>query len=719
MLPEPEFFVVAIAIVQRRQSTTSSSTVMVNVCTLDFPPKEVLMNYLIADVLVRSIRQGVAGVFAVALLCGCLGAQAMERTVGVIGTTLAGTSFTLEIDALPTYLRSIDFVMLETDYSPAAMAELMVLKIEENYRDNKETGFRASNVNTKPKNKEFDATFVISCSVPINRIRVGALGNPSVPIPRAPGVAFNPNIITFDANFPVPFQGPQPNQPNATMAINGVIPTFDLFRREKVLTNELMTMSVSSVPNVNVPFALLAGVFNPGVFQAPWGDFLDIGSYNGGAVPTDLQVLADGITPGPGILDAFMRTDFTGNWQISLVPPPILNGVVGFAYQTLVYDPTNAPLALRLSNAVQPLFNTGQRFAFTPPVDGAAEIPFTPGFTFDFYGATYTSAFVHENGFITFGGPGALGNVVDAAGALAGQPAVFVNWADWDLTGSQVEVFQFGDEMRLAWGNPATPVSHTGELDAAEFTCILKLNQPLIQSLDAGGILLDHTVLDAGSLSRNDALVGITPGMGLDMNPVSRDLGSLQFGGNGASSLLLQHNAVGAFATRLNVASGADQIYHNGNGLSGRDLAFFPANAAGVEAGKPFAIPSSPNPNDVQAIIGPNILFSGGPMPQTLRVSGFFRYLFSGLPGPTVVLDPAGNAGIGPYPLQISGIMHGSSIGLPVPSIMPQPGFRDFEAIDVDATAPLPPVGSPITVDLEVTFPTGAQFILPGAVTIM
>lgn len=667
---------------------------------------------------VRSVRPLVICFLLLTSLCVGLRGQALVRTVGVNGTTLAGTSFTMEIDASPSYVRTIDFVGLETDYSPAAMAELMLLKINEDYRDNGKTGFVASNVNSRPESKEFDSTYVITCTAPIVGISVGMLGNPSVPIPRAPGVAFNPNIITFDANNPIPFQGPQPDQANATFSMNGEIPTFDLFRRVKVLTQTTVNFNVSSLPNVNQPLLMMGGIFNPGAYQAPWGDFLDIGTYAGGAIPPDIQVIGDGITPQT-IFDAFFRTNSAGDFDINIFVTSNFAGVQGFAYQCLVLDPTNMPLALRLTNAVTPSFDTGQRFSFTPPSNGSVEVPFTPGFTFDFYGSTYSSAFVHEDGFLTFGAQGLLGNAIDPNAALNGQPAIFVNWADWDLAGSQIDVFQFGDEMRFSWGNQNLPITHNGEGDAAYFTSVLRLTRPTFTSLDAGGILLDHVQLDRVSLTNNDAIVGITPGFGLDTNPVSRDLGGLRFGNGIQSSLLLQHNSAGGFASQLGVASGAPQIYHNGSGVAGRDLAFFPPNSAGIQANKPFAIPSNPNPDDVQGIVGPNTLSASGGAGQALLFSGYFRYLFSGPTMAQVILDPIGAAGFGPVPLQIQSIMDPQAIGFPVTSVPLQPGFRSFEGLNVVVSTALPPVGGSTLVDVLFIFGDGGTFLLPGAVNIM
>lgn len=676
------------------------------------------MKFIDAESL-RLVRSVCVAFLMLLLLGAGLHGQAMTRTVGIAGTTLAGTSFTLEIDASPSYIRTIDFVSLEVDYSPVAMAELMVLRINEDYRDNGKTGFTADNVNSNPESKEFDSTYVITCSAPIIGIQVGMLGNPSVPIPRAPGVAFNPSIITFDANFPTPFQGPQQDQPNATFSVNGQIPTSDLFRRVKVLTQTTVNFNVSSLPNVNQPLLMMGGIYNPGAYQAPWGDFLDIGTFSAGAIPPDIQVIGDGITP-QNIFDAFFRTNFAGEFNIDLFVTANFAGVQGFAYQCLVLDPTNMPLALRLTNAVTPQFDTGQQFSFTPPTNGSLEIPFTPGFTFDFYGTTYSSAFVHEDGFLTFGGQGTLSNTIDPQAALNGQPGIFVNWADWDLSSSQVDVFQFGDEMRFSWGNQAAPISHAFEVDAALFSSILRLTRPVLASEDAGAILLDHTQFDRFTNSNNDSLVGITPGMGLDGAPVSRDLGGLRFGNVNASSLLMQHNSSGVFATQLTVSSGgATQIYHNGGGLSGRDLAFFPASIAGTQANKPFAIPSNPNPDDVQGVVGQNTLSVTGGGAQTLVLSGYFRYMFAGTVAPQVILDPSGTAGFGPFAMQIQSIMDDQVVSFPVISVPVQPGFRNFEGLIVGLQGPLPAVGAPTVVDVQVVFGDSGNFLLPGAVIII
>ena len=135
---------------------------------------------------------------AAVALCTAVGAQNV-RTVGVTGTAVAGTAFTMRIVG-QSITRDIDFPSLPVDYAPLAMAQLMIEKINEDYTANGNTGFQGKNAKKADGRDRYDATFVIESTAPINNILVGMYQNPTSPLPRAPGVGFNPIITGFSSD---------------------------------------------------------------------------------------------------------------------------------------------------------------------------------------------------------------------------------------------------------------------------------------------------------------------------------------------------------------------------------------------------------------------------------------------------------------------------------------------------------------------------------------
>ncbi|MCA9323122.1 MAG: hypothetical protein KDB53_20445, partial [Planctomycetes bacterium] len=249
-------------------------------------------------------------------------AAQFSATIGVTGTTLAGTTFTLRLQASPTYTRDIDFSGLTTDHSALAMASLMTAKINTDYRKNENTGFQAENPMKADGKSKFDATFELHCTVPITDVLVGALGNPTTGIPRPPGVAQNPNIFNFQSSHGLfPFQGAQVGQTNANMTVDAIDPALDFRRRIEHVIGEPFTLQISSGPNGNAGFFLLAGPLFHGALMLPiTGDFIDLGIPTGPAsAPLGISVLGDGISSLTGSLwDSLFRTDGAGAFTLSL-----------------------------------------------------------------------------------------------------------------------------------------------------------------------------------------------------------------------------------------------------------------------------------------------------------------------------------------------------------------------------------------------------------------
>ena len=58
------------------------------------------------------------------------------------------------------------------------------------------------------------------------------------------------------------------------------------------------------------------------------------------------------------------------------------------------------------------------------------------------------------------------------------KPAIFANWADWDVSNSFVRYREFGAEARISWGTPLSQINHSMQTDVGSFQLVLHLNTP-------------------------------------------------------------------------------------------------------------------------------------------------------------------------------------------------------------------------------------------------
>jgi hypothetical protein len=88
----------------------------------------------------------------------------------------------------------------------------------------------------------------------------------------------------------------------------------------------------------------------------------------------------------------------------------------------------------------------------TPEDDGYAEVAFSGGFRFPYYGQTYDKVFVGTNGFVTFGsGDFNSPAVVSVASLELDQPRIAAFWADLDTTNSSIVVKQSAAMVVITW----------------------------------------------------------------------------------------------------------------------------------------------------------------------------------------------------------------------------------------------------------------------------
>ncbi|MEE9393665.1 MAG: hypothetical protein V3W41_14275 [Planctomycetota bacterium] len=692
------------------------------------------------------------------LLASVVANAQFERTVAITGSANSGLSFVLKITST-ALTRTIEFGPLETDFSEAAVAALMIEGINDNYSLNGKTGFQARALKKPDTKEKISNGFVVLATSMITEIAIGPSGGTTT-APRAPGVAFNPTFSDFQSDDPTPFLGIQPQNPNARLFLSGhnMIapgdPTEDFFREVEVP----MTMAaggdlglvMNSGVNAFANIALLVGPFRPngdGVYHAPWGDFLEIGiAQPFPALPTGNAFLFDGIFAGGPF-----STDGNGNFSVSNVNFPFATiaaqqaaGVPHDGFQGLFVDPTMPPLNLAFSAAVVPIYGAGRVRQIPLPTNGSVTIDFLPNMVFEFYGQTYTEVTAYENGLLTFGPNLVAGGAVavdPVAVSTSPIPAVFVNWADYDLVGStgavgMLRIYEFENEIRITWGEPGvSSLSHANDIDNAQLEVTLTLQDPMLAPPPAAGTIRMDFLLDATANEGNDGVVGISPGL-LTAMPVNVDLGLSRFAA-GLNEPLLQQATTNSFPTSsLNVVSGGVAAYSNGSGWNRRSITFYPPTFSGLGPAmdRYHSVPERSRPDDfagvVGAAVGGNQLSNSAPALQSLALIGYFQFVFDTLGAPQVTIelvDPTGTFFANPFPLTPSALAVGPDQADLIPSAVttiPIPsGFRDFEVLQVSAMAPLTVVAVPaggVPLDLAVTFPGfAAPIIIPNAVTLV
>jgi hypothetical protein len=685
---------------------------------------------------------------ALALVLGTAHAQ-FERRVTVDGVSTAGSSFTLDITSL-TDSRSIPMGPLLTDYTASAMAALMVNAINDDFRANGNTGFEAQRYKKADGRTKISETFLITSSSLITDISIGPSGGVGT-APRAPGLAFNPTLIDQESDQPTPFLGTQLGHPNADLRLNGLDPALNHFREIEVMLDPLvggtLNLQVSGLPNV--PIMLIGGPYGDGFSASPNGVFalfagttfqqtLDIGTPNpAGGLPLNLFTVADAIfnTGDPG-LNPFFFTDATGTFNITHVVPPTVNGFSADGFQAILPDPAMPAPGLRFTQAAHPIYRFGRETEVLLSSDGLAQVNFLPGMSFDFYGALgQTQINVFENGLLTFGGsPPPLGGAqVDIASQLQGDPAIFANWANWQFPqfmGTPVEgvrIYEFGDEIRFAWGFGQGAFGHANDSDVARFECVLRLTDMLNPRPDAGAIHFDFPQLDPNATSQNDSVVGISPGAGGSLAG-NFDLGLNRIAPTPAAPLLEQSLRGGTSASVIALASGLAPFYSNGTGWNQRSIDFFAPTGTGPFFDRYVSIPNEARPDDAIGLRpgADQISLSAGGA-QVLELIGYFLYAYTrnGAPLIQVTLDPAGSVlsqsqTLLPGPVGQS--LNDDRLGAAVVTFPPSAGFRSYEQMRFQAPdlSAFIPAGTtlPVVLDIEVSFPGQAPILIPGAVTI-
>lgn len=166
------------------------------------------------------------------------------------------------------------------------------------------------------------------------------------------------------------------------------------------------TIRVLGIPNM--PVALVYGAYQPGalVVANTFGntsiDIADAGGFYAN------QILLSGFSNGP---TGFAQTNASGAFTFS----PVLTCPLGsagacatlspvvVALQAIVGAPFNPPLLVQSTAASVISVFSSPFTMMTLPGDLSVPYTFPNGFSFNFYGTTYTDCFVSANGFVSFG----------------------------------------------------------------------------------------------------------------------------------------------------------------------------------------------------------------------------------------------------------------------------------------------------------------------------
>lgn len=223
----------------------------------------------------------------------------------------------------------------------------------------------------------------------------------------------------------------QTNAPTAILIVNGGTPSA-------VGMGPLSTTAFVGTPaNVRIvgdpttPVLLIYGDYSPGVLAVAGSsvDIIDRGGLYGG------QIIFSGWTNpafttnalGTYVLSAAFTCPLPGN-PIGCTP------LVPFtqALQAVVVNASNPPTNIRTTAAVLvSMFSGGTIFNLSQlSGDSSILVPFPTGFTFNFYGINYSSAYVSANGFVSFGSADNGFAAPDVSSLRGGVPRIAALYSD-------------------------------------------------------------------------------------------------------------------------------------------------------------------------------------------------------------------------------------------------------------------------------------------------
>jgi hypothetical protein len=528
--------------------------------------------------------------------------------------------------------------------------------------------------------------------------------------------------------------------PNAALRIQGQDPGVADPADHDVLVGlpGLCVWEVITGANQRAPIIFIASLVDPTTGSTltglPWGGSLDIGNPTGG-IPSQLVLWGDGLglTNNP-VLDIFFASD-DGNALLGLLPTftlalPVNTLLNNFqvASQCIVRDVTAPPFFLDNTQAGSAEFLIGQTLLALTGDDGAVNIPFVVGNSFELHGTNFPDIWINGNGYVNFGGFStvpAAGFTNDDVGAINAEPAIFIGMTDWSIDG-----FGFGDgvlheelgtNLRVSWGDPVAHSQggcpHFADIDSNTFEIVMQLQDGALSNPNAGQFQLNPLVLDPTAVIEfGNGLIGHTPG-GAAINPASAVDMNLRTAigfGVGGDAQVEEHDFDTFAQTRIGWnGAGARRGYNNYTiNWNGNSTLFLPNGGAPAGVNGYTSIPLGALPqDDFVGIDLASIQNAGG---QTVTATGsFFGFDPAGAGAGTIVLDAGGAFG-GPYMCAVLGILDGTGQSGPLSIANPQPGpHRDGQGLQFLT----PALGASGTYTLDITFASGPVFNTSVTVT--
>jgi hypothetical protein len=180
-----------------------------------------------------------------------------------------------------------------------------------------------------------------------------------------------------------------------------------------VFTDSNISINIQGFPET--PVLLLHGPLQTNALITTFGFRLDLTNQGNNYAN---QILVDGYAnPSPATWTASAIVNGGKLFFVGAVPACTRNAQNQLvcitqpsftrAVQAITQDPTNAPFNVRSTAAASLNFTNGYTsFNVNTQVaaDSSVQYNFLGGFTFNFYGTTYSSCFISANGFVSFGG---------------------------------------------------------------------------------------------------------------------------------------------------------------------------------------------------------------------------------------------------------------------------------------------------------------------------
>ncbi|MFT7618719.1 MAG: hypothetical protein ACI97A_002366 [Planctomycetota bacterium] len=526
-------------------------------------------------------------------------------------------------------------------------------------------------------------------------------------------ISWNPTIL--DNQIAINRSNPQGF--NSVLRINGLDPTTNPFQTVELPLPSVLNLTFESGSNTNQPYTLFRGdTFVPGAIPTFLFDTIDVFESSLTGMPLPALIVVDGICVEP-------LTYNTGQNGVATLSVPLspIGSSARAAIQAAITDPTGTPFNIDLTAAADLQFADGQEMPLNINQDGSIEVPFVLGSTFDFYGATYTSVFVHENGFVTFGQATSLpsgGKIIDPLTALGLEPAIFGMHGDWAgfaaVSGSKIFYREVGGVVRIKWGTPSLPISHEGVGDMGNFEIALALQSAQLTASQEGTTTPGNIFLSYGDLTPGteaadfDNLIGILPGSSLSLLTDSLDFGEV-FNATNAFDAILSQDAIFPPTSHLSIRGVAAAVsppaYANGLALANRQ---FVLGTPGAPAAGYILRATNSKPDGITGVV-PNAI-SVSALPLNIDIVGQFKHLTPiGGAAPQVFLEVIDFSSV---QLPIVGVQDPLSLTAPL-----LPGFRLNEGLTVTVPASIP-FGAGFTCDIRVDFGDGSSYFLPSAITI-